>query len=461
MEQKYFAQVFANAGDTTAVPDAVQSNGSVSYNQGYGPNYEKDLSTDASALPIPRGSDNYLWNAATANLQQWQQYGIPQFITSTDNGGTPFPYDQNVIVRYRPNTGVAFTYWVSTVAANTATPGDLSGNWQALILIEASIATVNAGIDGATLITPRRLANRLASYAPLNSPQFAGVPISNSYRAVGIAANVANNQGLYSSWNEIANSGTAVFVNNIGTGGVGGFVFRSVNLTNTVELGRTTFAQDGSITVPNLTLANKLSVAGDAQINGTITTLAIHTTEDLQIDGNGKFSGYIEINGANSRTAANFGYLNTTGAGVSGSAQGIAAGLYTPQGILCAQIWASSDRRLKTDIAPIDTDEAIAFVKRVTPVVYFKDGCEVRERGFIAQDVSKAASSSGREMVGVSKREGLQEEIDEDGYLSPADVQLGVDHNQIVAMHATVIRDLMERLERAEDRIAMLLLAGI
>lgn len=119
----FFDQVFANTGDTTAIPDPTQGDGSVSFNQGYGPDYQADPS-DPDVLYPERPKMNWLFKAITSALQQWQVHAFPDFIAASDNGGSPYPYDQWAFVRY------SGSIYYSLVNANTALPTDTT-KWSA------------------------------------------------------------------------------------------------------------------------------------------------------------------------------------------------------------------------------------------------------------------------------------------------------------------------------------------
>lgn len=121
----YFDVPFASSGDLTVVPDAVQSSGSISYTQGWGPYYSQDPTVDPStALLIDRAQTNQLFNDVTKALQYAQQHCFPPFITTAMNNGAPFSYSQYDIVLLG---GVAYQ---SLVNANTDTPP--SANWAVL-----------------------------------------------------------------------------------------------------------------------------------------------------------------------------------------------------------------------------------------------------------------------------------------------------------------------------------------
>src|SRR5277367_2748250 len=103
----YFGTPFGEDGSLTTVPDAPQGNGSVSYNQGYGILYGTPVSS--GGFNISRAQMNQIFNDITTAVQQYQQNGIPPFITTTMNGGTPYSYSQYAMVlsggvAYQSNT---------------------------------------------------------------------------------------------------------------------------------------------------------------------------------------------------------------------------------------------------------------------------------------------------------------------------------------------------------------------
>lgn len=120
---KYFLNPFGTAGDKTVIPNDVQVSGSVSYASGWGIDYQKNLATDPTAKPVPRSQTNQLMFDVTENIQQYQRHGNPEFITTADNGGTPFPYAKYAIVRY-DDSGVGTNYklFQSLVDGNTSLP---------------------------------------------------------------------------------------------------------------------------------------------------------------------------------------------------------------------------------------------------------------------------------------------------------------------------------------------------
>jgi hypothetical protein len=158
------------------------------------------------------------------------------------------------------------------------------------------------------------------------------------------------------------------------------------------------------------------------------------------------------ITGGQNISVGQFGYINSTGPG-SGSSGTWTFGLSCNQSALASQFIANSDRRLKTNIVDVDLADAIAFVKKLQPKHYLKEGRA--EFGFIAQDVVKCYPDEQRRMdfIALSPKEGIEESTDEDGFVSPADHIFNLDHDQIGAVGMAVIKNLLARVEALEARL--------
>lgn len=162
------------------------------------------------------------------------------------------------------------------------------------------------------------------------------------------------------------------------------------------------------------------------------------------------FSGVMYFNGGTTAGYTQFGYINSGAASTyNGSTNNGTFSLFAANMIAASQVWAVSDGRLKTEVEDIDEAEAIQFMEEVAPKRYLKEG--VREWGFIAQHIGKSLNGKGTELITVTKREGLEEMVDEDGFVSPADHALNVSHNQIVPIHAAVLRNLLRRVAALEN----------
>lgn len=136
---KFFVFPFAEDGDKTAIPDDTQISGSVSYEQGFGLDYQKNLLTDPQAKPFPRAQFNQLMYDMTDAIRQYQTHGVPDFITSAENGGVPYPYDIWALVRYDAGSGVQL--YQSLEDNNTALPSDTT-KWRIIAGQQVPIGTM-------------------------------------------------------------------------------------------------------------------------------------------------------------------------------------------------------------------------------------------------------------------------------------------------------------------------------
>lgn len=112
----YFNTLFGAAGTRAAVPDAIQTDGTVSYEEGYGVDYTLDPAVNPSALDVEENKFNQLMYDVTAAIQFFQQGNAAKFITSAMNLGSDYVYPAGATVLYG---GVTYR---SLVGSNADTP---------------------------------------------------------------------------------------------------------------------------------------------------------------------------------------------------------------------------------------------------------------------------------------------------------------------------------------------------
>lgn len=125
MTVKYFVFPFGVDGTLATIPDPTQLSGVMSYQEGFGVDYQL-IDTDPASLNIPRDQFNQLMFDVTGAIQQLQQNGFPVHVTSAMNDGSPFPYTVNSFVRATDNN-----VYYSLINGNTDVPP--SANWQLFI----------------------------------------------------------------------------------------------------------------------------------------------------------------------------------------------------------------------------------------------------------------------------------------------------------------------------------------
>lgn len=157
MKQKFYKTPFAENGDKAEIAEKTTSDGTVSYQEGWSVDYQRDMEIDKNAKAVERDVMNGILNDITSNIRQYQTVAFPEFITSEDNDGTPFLYTAGTVVSYRQNETEDFKNYVSLVDNNNSTPGEDSEKWQEFIFAEATYNETKNGTSKTKMITPRRL----------------------------------------------------------------------------------------------------------------------------------------------------------------------------------------------------------------------------------------------------------------------------------------------------------------
>jgi hypothetical protein len=107
-------------GDKVEPPAEEQVDDSVSYEEGFSARYSEDPATSGTARRIERNEYNGALFRYSTEIQQYQENGFPDFIPSGENGGSPFSYPLNAILRQ------GTSIFQSNTAANVTTPPDAS-----------------------------------------------------------------------------------------------------------------------------------------------------------------------------------------------------------------------------------------------------------------------------------------------------------------------------------------------
>lgn len=235
MDQNYFGTPFALTGDKTAIAVPLQTDGTISMTQGWTPDYALDPTTNPTAKDIDRATTNYLFYIITQMIAQYQQHGVPEWISPANNGGVAFAYAKHSYVRYSATTpGVAFETYVSAVDGNGSVPG-ADANWQLVSDFIATAAQATAGTDDRAIITPLKLAQQLATRALLAGNTGQDFAARNLTAAAKI--NGVNNPNLvFNGSGEFGNAGWAglapLSTQNDNSGGFGTFFSNTAAMVN-------------------------------------------------------------------------------------------------------------------------------------------------------------------------------------------------------------------------------------
>ncbi|MEQ5167475.1 hypothetical protein ABN211_01925 [Proteus terrae] len=129
-----FKTPFATQGDKVSIPVEIQPDGSVSYTQGYGYDYERDQVTDPAAKDIEREKMNGIFHDITEAIGEIQSFGFPKW----DEAGKP--YAIRAIVYHKNKV------WQSKVENNNIEP--VAGNAWTELKADATAGEVGAYSKG-------------------------------------------------------------------------------------------------------------------------------------------------------------------------------------------------------------------------------------------------------------------------------------------------------------------------
>jgi hypothetical protein len=170
--------------------------------------------------------------------------------------------------------------------------------------------------------------------------------------------------------------------------------------------------------------------------------------------GTGSVTGYFNINTGRTFTDSRaYGFLTTGGAGTyPGGSQSVTVSLYATDRIWGQEIDAFSDERMKDIQGEVTLDDGLKLVNNLKPIKYtWKNGEDKGLKvGYSAQQVSKAGFDH---LVALMPREGLEERIDKDGFVSPKDTQFSMNYDQVTPYHGVVLKYLLDKIEQLEKEI--------
>ncbi len=158
-------------------------------------------------------------------------------------------------------------------------------------------------------------------------------------------------------------------------------------------------------------------------------------------------------------TSVDYTFSNAWGYTSVGQASGQSSSTASASAIFSNSVFASiffatSDRRLKTDITNLDYEQCKQFVFNTSPVRYkYKNNLSCFHYGYIAQDVYKAGFT---DLISVVPQDDLEETIDEDGFKSAANEKMVLSYEGIIPILATNIKNIYEENEQLKAKVQSL-----
>jgi hypothetical protein len=429
----YFRLPFATAGDRTTIPDT--GTDEVNYSDGYPSVYSEDPTTTGKR--IERNEFNELQYQETLAIQQYQQFGVNDFITTADNGGVPFPYSVGAFCRY--DDGGGFKVYKSLVDSNTALP-DTPANWldtdTYLTSGNAVESLATTASQGLTVSTPTGAVDVELDLSGLSTE-----PTVSGSTTVAIADGGSNKLAQNSDLVSAVVDKTYVDGLNVNADTLDGLQATAfVQGTRTVSAGYG--LSGGGALSANISLAIEGSELSSATI---VSADGIVFTDDSDSD--------TMKTGTTSSLKSAMNLSNFSGNSVTSGGLAV-TGNITATGSVTAGF---SDERLKDIVEDIDPVEALDFI-RTCRVARFQWNDKAKKTnpdvdpglydiGFMAQDFQE----SYPEVVKMSP-------IDDDGKGGSISGEnwLTMAYDKTPAVAFAAIKALIKRVEQLEDTIERL-----
>lgn len=256
---------------------------------------------------------------------------------------------------------------------------------------------------------------------------------------------VSGNQGLHIAWNE-GGDGASNFITNRGAGD-GGFVFRTVDVSNSVETGKVNITGDGVLYAKHLQVRSGARIEGNNNIVGQNLYAGMGNVS-LGSDGNLSGGVWGGVGGSlwsclNDRyqfakpPAGVRLYTARGGDYLEGNVDGGSVGFR----------WFNSDRRLKENLKVVrSADDMLNIIRSYIPVSYkYKDSEYVDNRG---KTVTVTGKNSRAGFITQDLIRIWPEAVDimSDGMQSP-------DPNQIIGGLMLLVKNLDARVQELESKL--------
>ena len=247
-------------------------------------------------------------------------------------------------------------------------------------------------------------------------------------------------------------------------GGGSTYAMRIVNNNSTGT--ETNYIDIGCDTSSNLKITSNLILGNVGTSTMSVSASGVMkiapSGNSLQIGNTTNTDLPLEIGSNTFDIETTVGYLNDDGSVGTFIPSETTYSLRTTSSIIVnGTVCVTSDKRLKQDIYKLNENDSKQFIMESEPIQFkYRNDLSRTHYGLIAQNVAKSQFSS---LVGLSIHEDIDEEVDEDGFISPENIALNVSYDEIIPILMTTMKSvitenqqLKNELTEMKDRIAKL-----
>jgi len=126
--------------------------------------------------------------------------------------------------------------------------------------------------------------------------------------------------------------------------------------------------------------------------------------------------------------------------------------IVAPEFVAIRDILSVSDSRKKSDIQEIELKDALDLVNKIKPITFKWNNTDKYSSGYIAQDFYKNGFDHLINFIPNT----IPQETDNEGFVSPENLEFSLSYNGIIPYHGAVIKYLLEKITQLESEINIL-----
>lgn len=229
-------------------------------------------------------------------------------------------------------------------------------------------------------------------------------------------------------------------------------------INNSATGNETSYCDIGVDTSSNFIIGSNLVIGSTGTASISVSNSGIMNISpsggSLQVGNASNSILPLEVGSSSFTLSSVVGYINSAGSAGAAIQSMTSYSIRTTSSIIVnGTVCITSDRRLKEKIKPLSYADCKKFILNSRPVQfnYINDSSKTLHCGLIAQDVAKTSFSN---LVKTAPCRGLNFEVDNDGYASPADAAFNVSYDEIIPILMTTLKETINENELLKQQVS-------